>query len=224
MYASSGSKYYTYKGFSCQYKINRAYPSSKRKGVRRHNHFNAESGLPVLKWVWVEQDGQRVKTLQNYRGAKDTACFHGEQLDLLVTARLFGFQLLSMLPSFTHLTSGKNWKQLWKEAQLFLWGVSAVEWSTEITVGIPRPQALGDKSSQGITMPQPKRLRGCRKLGIRCTEGGHRVPGSLEWQRGKPSQHSQQEPAAEKKRKRKKISESQAVLFLFAKLILQLSP
>lgn len=104
------------------------------------------------------------------------------------------------------------------------WGIGM-----EITVDFPRPQACqGDKSFQGapssITMPQPKRLRGCRKLGIRCTKGGHRVPGSLKWQRGKPSQHSQQEPAAEKKRKRKKVSESQAVLFLFAKLILQLSP
>lgn len=41
-HASSGSKYYTYKGFSYQYRINRAYSSSKRKGVRRHNHFNSD--------------------------------------------------------------------------------------------------------------------------------------------------------------------------------------
>lgn len=48
--------------------------------------------------------------------------------------------------------------------------------------------------------------------------------GSLEWQRGKPSQHSQRESAAEKRGNKQMIPVSQAVLLLFAKLILQLIP
>lgn len=52
MHASSGSKYYTGKGFSCQYRTNTAYSSSKRKGVRRHNLFNSE-----LNSVGMGEDG-----------------------------------------------------------------------------------------------------------------------------------------------------------------------
>lgn len=83
----------------------------------------------------------------------------------------------------------------------------------EITVSIPRLQARQeDKSSQGHHKASAKEKwseeRGCRKLGIKCTKGGYGVAGSLEWQRGKPSQQSMRTGSREEKKKKKYLQES----------------
>lgn len=69
-----------------------------------YNHFNTENGLPMLKYVHMEWDRQKVKLVKNKSEAKDTGCLLGEQPDLLRTAQLFGFPLLFVVPRFTHLT------------------------------------------------------------------------------------------------------------------------
>lgn len=61
----------------------------------------------------MEQDKQKVKPMKNKNEAKVISWFHEEHLDLLVTAQLFGFQLLFVLPGFIRLahlqTAGNNY-------------------------------------------------------------------------------------------------------------------
>lgn len=151
IYASSGSKYYTCKGFSCQCRINRAYSSSKRKDVRRHNHFNTETGLPGCGWSRTGREWNQRKTIGKL---KTLAGFVESSLICMA----FWF------PSLFH-ASKRHSPDIYKELETIMEGGPAAFlrcqcWGIRHGNNSKYSQASGTpgrRAPKAITRPQPKR-------------------------------------------------------------------